>query len=131
MQATVFKGPGGTEYRQVGCGPAGRVGIANLGNNRFRIRIEPGVTSVNQVGESLGDGWNRPAEGNSRFSIVVNSESKADQAVETALRAVGAEEPKHSKGELPPASLAAAYAKAKLIELEARNLADMLETLRG
>ena len=85
--APVFTGPGGTEYNLIGCGPLGRVGAARLSQTKFRVRVEPGVTSIDEVRRGLGPGWNQPEGTNVRFSIVVRSESEADSAIETALKA--------------------------------------------
>jgi len=120
-----FTGPGGTQYRHIGCGPLGRVGLANLGDGRFRVRVEPGVTASAPLADVF-EGWNQPTSENNRFSLVVEGEAAADEAVEYALKAVGAPAPsRHEEtGGFPPSSLARAR------EL-ARELAETLAEIRG
>lgn len=76
-----FFGPGGTEYARVFQNTTGRVGVAALGDELHRVRVEPvsGTLNLNT--------WQQPYAGNLRYSKVVKTADLA-QAVATAINAL-------------------------------------------
>ena len=78
------------EYEVIGRTGRGKVGIRDLKDGTFRIRVEPfGARFVPGMAEfmSPADGWKQPGNrGENRFSKVVD---EPKEAVATALAAVG------------------------------------------
>ncbi len=90
---TYMAGTQGTgEYKVIGRTGRGKVGIRNLGDGSYRIRIEPfGTRFVPKMAEYLShvDGWKQPGDGGEeRFSRVVGDGNLKEQ-VKTALAAIG------------------------------------------
>lgn len=69
---------------------AGRVGFRPLSGGQTRVRVEPTPESVGPLVASgfLVAGWKQPAEGNCRFSTVVDGDA-VEQALVEGLQAIG------------------------------------------
>ena len=72
----------------------GKVGVRDLGNDRFRVRVVPvGPDASTQIAIGLGVGnkgsyWKTPADGEFRYSVVTYSKDDMKTAVILALKAI-------------------------------------------
>jgi hypothetical protein len=78
------------EYKVIGRTGRGKVGVRQLGNGMYRIRVEPfGARFVPKMAEYMSriDGWKQPGDGGqNRFSKVVQN---PEEEMKTALAAIG------------------------------------------
>ena len=72
----------------------GKVGVRDLGNDRFRVRVVPdGPDASTQIAIGLdivneGSNWKTPADGEFRYSVVTYSKDEMKGAVIIALKAI-------------------------------------------
>lgn len=80
------------EYIVLGRTGRGKVGVRDLGNETYRIRVEPfGMRFVPKMAEymSRSDGWKQPGDdGQIRFSLLVRGQS-LKESMSTALASIG------------------------------------------
>lgn len=79
-------GPGGTSYAVVFHGSKGRVGFAQVGNNEFRVRVEP-VNTISGL-SGFGSSWLQPTESNPRFSFTTSAVTGLVKAVAEGVAAL-------------------------------------------
>jgi len=74
-------GTEGTQYVEILSTPLGVLGYRQIGNTRFRVRIEPKISGL-QTPEFASSLWKRPGNGGqNRFSLVVDDVSELASAI--------------------------------------------------
>jgi len=112
------------EYIVVACTSRGRVGYRKLGNESYRVRVEPSnLTEANRL--TLAEIFNRPTwkqvgdDYEFRFSTVVSSKEERDSALKLALDALG-KEAREINPDLKPRILALVEGKESSTETTQR-----------
>jgi hypothetical protein len=94
------------KYVVVSVTPRGRVGFRDLGNESYRVRVEPKKATAASMKVSFPRrfGWTQPGDGDQfRFSRVVQGDAALQKTVKGALKAlqavrVGKKAPAWAKG---------------------------------
>jgi hypothetical protein len=78
-------GPGGTVYTVIAVLGEAIIGIADLGNGSYRVRVVP----TNGAELDFPSGWTTPSSNNNRFSTVVSGVEGMAAAVAVAAAIAG------------------------------------------
>ena len=130
LNGDYFRGPGGTKYDTVFANGVGRVGVADIGQGRARVRVE------SPAALTFPDGWTSPEGTNRRWSVVLpwNARFAAINDGITRLGGTPIEAPAPPPpvaAAAPKASFTGIAAKLTAIAEESDELSDQLRELAG